>query len=273
MVEEGEGEMIRRVGKSSSEELRERNQSEKDKSVMESKEDLTGFNALFGVTQVTGGLLCVLVLAWNIKFRNGFGWSADPASQFNWHPLLMTIGMVYLYANSIMIYRSLRNMRKKQLKLFHAGIHTTILLLIIIAQVAVISFHNANNIPNFYSLHSWIGIITMLIFFMQYIAGLVAFLYPGLSPPLRAAILPLHVYFGLAGFVLAVATCISGLLEKAIFVLGTKYGALPGEAVMVNIIGLLFVVFGLLVVYIVSQTSYKRYPRPEDNVLLTGVAE
>lgn len=68
-----------------------------------------------------------------------------------------------------MIYRSLRNMRKKQLKLLHAGIHTTIVLLIIIAQVAVISFHNALGIPNFYSLHSWVGIVTMLIFFSQVI--------------------------------------------------------------------------------------------------------
>lgn len=70
-----------------------------DKPVMESKEDLRGFNVLFGVTQVIGGLLCVLVLIWNVKYRNGFSWSSDPAAQFNWHPLLMTIGMVYLYAN------------------------------------------------------------------------------------------------------------------------------------------------------------------------------
>ncbi|XP_075209877.1 transmembrane ascorbate-dependent reductase CYB561 isoform X2 [Lycorma delicatula] len=240
---------------------------------METQEDLRGFNVLFTVTQIVGGLLCVLVLIWSIVYRGGFGWSANPPLQFNWHPLLMTIGMVYLFANSIMIYRSLRNKRKKQLKLLHAGIHTVIVLFILIAQIAVISFHNALDIPNFYSLHSWVGIITMLIFFAQWIFGMITFLYPGLSPQLRTTILPLHVFFGLIAFVLAIATSISGLLEKAMFVLNINYSKLPGEAVLVNIIGLIFVLFGILVTYIVTHTGYKRYPRPEDNVLLTGIPD
>lgn len=49
-----------------------------------------------------------------------------------------------------------------------------------------------------------------------------------------------------------------------------SYAALPGEAVLVNIIGLIFVIFGGLTVYIVSQERYRRLPRPEDDILLTG---
>ncbi|RZF47236.1 hypothetical protein LSTR_LSTR004945 [Laodelphax striatellus] len=274
MVEEDPSSMSLRPGKTveTSDAMTEgTNNRPRDKAVMENKEDLTGFNVLYVVTQATGGLLCVLVLVWCSNYRDGFAWSV-PAARFNWHPLFMTIGMVFLFANSIMVYRGLRNMRKKQLKLLHAGIHSAILLLIIIAQVAVISFHNELNIPNFYSLHSWVGILTMLIFFFQWALGLVAFLFPGLSAPIRAAMMPYHIYFGLTAFALAIATCLMGLTEKVFFVV-KNYASLPGEGVLVNIIGLLFVIFGILVVYMVTHIGYKRYPRPEDNVLLTGVAE
>ncbi len=32
-------------------------------------------------------------------YRDGFAWHSDPALQFNWHPLLMIMSMVYLYGN------------------------------------------------------------------------------------------------------------------------------------------------------------------------------
>ena len=40
-----------------------------------------------------------------------------------------------------------------------------------------------------------------------------------MPPQLRADILPLHVYFGTAGFVGTIAACLMGLTEKAIFTL------------------------------------------------------
>lgn len=49
--------------------------------------------------------------------------------------------------------------------------------------------------------------------------GLLSFLYPVIQPPLRAAILPLHVYFGSAAFIGAIAACLMGLTEKAIWTL------------------------------------------------------
>ena len=36
---------------------------------------------------------------WMGHFRKGFAWSENPDLQFNWHPLLMTLGMIYLYGN------------------------------------------------------------------------------------------------------------------------------------------------------------------------------
>lgn len=49
-----------------------------------------------------------------------------------------------------------------------------------------------------------------------------------------------------------------------------KYSAFDGEGVLINIIGLLFISFGGLSVYLVTQSRYRRLPMPEDEVLLSG---
>ena len=44
----------------------------------------------------------VLVGIWMQNYRNGFAWSwstEEPGVLFNWHPLFMTIGLIYLYGN------------------------------------------------------------------------------------------------------------------------------------------------------------------------------
>lgn len=42
----------------------------------------------------------------------------------------------------------------------------------------------------------------------------------------------------------------------------------PAEGLLINFIGVLLVIFGAFVVYIVTKEEYKRQPRPEDNSLL-----
>lgn len=48
------------------------------------------------------------------------------------------------------------------------------------------------------------------------------------------------------------------------------YAKFVAEGVLVNVIGLFLIIFGGLTVYIVVQERYRRLPRPEDDVLLTG---
>lgn len=104
----------------------------------------------------------------------------------------------------------------------------------------------------------------------QWLAGFISFLFPGLHVSIRSAYLPIHVYFGTAGFVGVIASCLLGLNEKAIFALSSKYSQFVPEGILINVMGLLFVIFGGLTVYLVSHTGYKRQPRTEDDILLTG---
>ena len=120
---------------------------------------------------------------------------------------------------AILIYRGLRYSRKRNLKYAHAGIFVTILIMVLIASAAVFNFHNSSNppIPNLYSLHSWVGLVAVLLFICQWIGGFASFLYPQIRAPLREAIMPYHIFFGLTGYVFAIAAALLGVSEKAFF--------------------------------------------------------
>lgn len=62
---------------------------------------LEGFTFLLSIHEACGVLLMILVIIWTSYYREGFSWKSNPQLEFNWHPLLMTIGLVFLYANGI----------------------------------------------------------------------------------------------------------------------------------------------------------------------------
>ncbi|KAH8274985.1 hypothetical protein KR018_008385 [Drosophila ironensis] len=234
---------------------------------------LINFKVLYVLTQLVGLTMVVLVGTWIGQHFGGLGGTSNPKLEFNWHPLFMTIGFIYLYGNSILIYRGFRTTRKKTLKLTHAGIHLAAFVLTVIALKTVFDSHNLASppIPNMYSLHSWLGLSAVIIFSLQYVAGFVAFLAPGLRENYRVAMMPLHIYFGLFGFGLAIASALMGITEKAIFAItNPPYSTLPPAGLLANVIGVLYVVFGALVVYLATEPSYRRKPIPEDTALLTS---
>lgn len=77
----------------------------------------------------------------------------------------------------MLIYRTQRNIRKQKLKLIHASLMLLTIALVVISLVAVFDSHNLNvkPIPNMYSLHSWIGLTSIILFCCQ--VFLIIFLY------------------------------------------------------------------------------------------------
>ncbi|XP_044260543.1 transmembrane ascorbate-dependent reductase CYB561 [Tribolium madens] len=229
------------------------------------------YRSLYSFTTALGVGMLVMVLAWLVKYRNGFSWS-EPEYQFNWHPLLMTTGLIFIYGQSILIYRTGRNTLKKRLKITHAFLHSMAFILAVIGLKAAFDSHNYAKPPkpNLYTMHSWFGLVAVIIFTGQFVFGFVSFLFPGLSRTLRAAFLPVHVATGIATFTLCVITALAGITEKTIWTLGSKYADLPSEGVMVNFIGLFIAFFGILVLYLVNDVDFKRVSLPEDEVALSN---
>ncbi|TRY54429.1 hypothetical protein DNTS_023697, partial [Danionella cerebrum] len=149
-------------------------------------------------------------------------------------------------------------------KLVHAGLLLLSLILSVVGLCAVFSNHNANRIPNLYSLHSWMGIFTVTLFAAQWVVGFAAFLLPCTPMVLRAFVKPTHIWMGGMILVLSIVSCISGINEKLFFALkgntnGTQpYSVLPPEAIAANSLGVILVAFGLVVLKILSNQSWQR---------------
>ena len=246
---------------------------------MEAVEDAnTWKKPLLGATELIGLVVVILMGVWTGHFRNGFAWQDDPAHEFNWHPLLMTIGLIFLLGNNILVFRIFTSWKHNTLKLIHSGTHVGVFVFFVVALQAVFDSHNLNTtideitnstipkpIPNMYSLHSWMGIITVLLFAMQWMAGFILFLLPeGIHIPpkinqfslqYKAFYMSIHLVFGILIFVLACTTALLGITEKMIF--GKEYSEMNPEGMMVNAMGIFIILFGFLVVYLVTNYEYK----------------
>lgn len=232
-------------------------------------QDLRGFFPVYFTTQIAGIVTVILTGIWTGHYLDGFAWRSNPSLQFNWHPFLMNLGMIYLYGNGILMYRIFRNEPKIKLKLAHAAIMILVFILSVIALIAVFDFHNLKQIPNMYSLHSWMGILTVILFLFQWLFGFITFLFPGLRDQIRASYLDVHVFFGLLIFVCACATALMGITEKAIFGLGKNYGARVASGLVANCIGISIFFFAILVVYLVVNPRFKRLTKLNQDQELT----
>lgn len=69
--------------------------------ITEPRVSLEGFRPLIIAMEIVGAILIILVAVWCGSYRGGFAWNSNPTLEFNWHPLLMVIGFVFLYANGM----------------------------------------------------------------------------------------------------------------------------------------------------------------------------
>jgi len=212
----------------------------------------------FGISAV------ILTVHWAINIKGGVGYVENMGIPFNWHPILMTLSLIFLYGNGALIYRVIpprNDAHKLKLKLAHAGIMIIAFALMVIGLQAAFDSHNKANPPkpNMYTLHSWIGLLAALLFGCQWALGFAAFLFPKFSPEIRALILPFHQYFGSAILALAVAAACMGHLEKMIWSNMAGYVAKDTEAQIVNTTGLFLVLFAMGVTFLLSKfsTDYK----------------
>lgn len=213
-----------------------------------------------------GLLSIVFVLVWVLHFREGLAWDGK-AAEFNLHPLLMVAGFIFLQGIAIIIFRLPWTWacNKLVMKWIHASLHLSAFALAVVSTIAVFDFHNGANIPNMYSLHSWLGLAAVILYCLQIVVGVVLYLVPITPMQWRAAFMPFHVFCGTLLFVGIIAVALMGITEKLIFGLKIKpYSQSPPEAVFVNVLGVLLVVFGALVVFIATQVPWKR---PSDQVL------
>lgn len=181
------------------------------------------FNIILVMSQVFGGLAVLLVTIWMSKFESGFAWNEDPDKEFNYHPTFMIMGMVFLFGEALLVYRVFRNERKKFSKTLHVILHSCVLVFMLMALKAVFDYHNLHKDPsgnpapivNLVSLHSWIGLSVVILYFAQYIVGFITYFFPGMPIPIRQLVMPFHQMFGVLIFIFVSITVAMGISERA----------------------------------------------------------
>ncbi|XP_062957520.1 plasma membrane ascorbate-dependent reductase CYBRD1 isoform X1 [Cynocephalus volans] len=232
-------------------------------------EGFRGFLGLLVSALLVGFLSVIFTLIWILHYREGLGWDGG-ALEFNWHPVLVVTGFVFIQGIAIIVYRLPWTWKcsKLLMKSIHAGLNTVAAILVIISLVAVFDYHNARSIPNMYSLHSWVGLIAVILYFLQLVLGFFIFLLPWAPLSLRAVLMPVHVYSGLLIFGTVIVAALMGITEKLFFALtNPAYSSFPPEGVFTNTLGLLILLFGALIFWIVTRPQWKRPKEPNSTLL------
>ncbi|ETW09499.1 hypothetical protein H310_00067 [Aphanomyces invadans] len=211
-------------------------------------------------------VVVVLVLVWmgstlmsytvnsddTVEYKSlaGFSWAPNDGRVFNWHPVLMTFGLLFCSSQAILVFVT-KPYSHHINKRIHVVCHTLAILSVIVGLVAVIRFHNEHDIKNIYSLHSWIGLFTLLLVVGQYALGFLSFFYPGVQVRLRMMLVPYHIGLGVGIVALVGITAVAGVMEKLMFNRSCNlHGTLDGmkvkgfqswDCLLGNTIGLLIV--------------------------------
>ncbi|KAL9226565.1 hypothetical protein vseg_002362 [Gypsophila vaccaria] len=215
------------------------------------------------VVKMMGITLTVLVLTWLLHYRGGLAlFSHNKPLIFNVHPLLMVVSLVLLNGEAMLAYRTVPGTKsfKKQI---HLALQLLAFVVAVIGVWAVWKFHSEKGVDHLYTLHSWLGVACLLLFTIQLAAGFTTFWYPGGSKNSRASLLPWHVFYGVYIYALAIATTVSGFLEKATFLqrshITSRYST---EAMLINSMGILTMVLGGFVILALVAPSNSRSEIP-----------
>ena len=125
------------------------------------------FGQLMGLSAV---ILIGILFSKDQLFPYGYNWKTSP---FIFHPLMMTIGLLFCYGNAILSYRTLTRVPKLTVKLIHALFLASSLIFAIVGFIGEIRDKNESIPPesHFLSLHAWMGLITSILFALQWIFG------------------------------------------------------------------------------------------------------
>ncbi|KAJ6312478.1 hypothetical protein OIU76_011769 [Salix suchowensis] len=222
--------------------------------------------------RIWGLLVAALVVSWALVFKPSFLPQSTSQEDFIYavlHPLLMVIGFILISGEAILVHRWLPGSRG-----FKKSVHLCLQGLALACGIFGIwtKFHgNDGIVANFFSLHSWMGLICISLFGAQWMMGFMSFWHRGEARAVRIRVLPWHVFLGLFTYGLAVATAETGLLEKITFLQTEKdVPRHSSESMVVNGIGLsLALLSGIVILAAVSPRFQAELMYPESKKMTT----
>ncbi|KAK9118439.1 hypothetical protein Scep_016532 [Stephania cephalantha] len=196
-------------------------------------------------------VVAALVLTWTLSFKTSFTPHSSTHQDLIYaalHPVFMVIGFIVVSGEAILVHRWWPGESRNVKKLVHLSMQG---LALGCGGLGIwTKFHgNEGIVANFYSLHSWMGLICVALFSAQWLMGFFTFWHRPEVRTMRIRMLPWHIFLGLFTYCLAIATAETGLVEKLTFLqLKGKVLKRSPETMVVNGLGIALVLLSAIVV-------------------------
>ncbi|CAD5228840.1 unnamed protein product [Bursaphelenchus okinawaensis] len=227
---------------------------------------------IYGIAHLFGLTAIGLIVSWMCYDGKGFALRSDPKLEFKWHPICMSLSLLFLNGEAIMIYRGLRDVKKVYTKAVHGILHCIAFTIMVLGLKAVWDSHdynytgtvdNVTPMPNLQSCHSWIGLSCATFYGCQLLAGFVAFYVPQTPLHIRQAVMPFHRTGGLIIFAFCLAAALMGAAEKAAWAVNCpkEYGNdICPEKFIVDFFSLAVLGYGVCVFLLATIHAWIRQP-------------
>jgi len=189
---------------------------------------------------------------------------------FNWHPVLMVGGMITSAIFSLTSYKILP-LPKWLNKIVHVIFHTFAIVCIVLGVYCVAKSNGDPNYnttglyyPNLLTLHSFLGLAAIMLYFQNYSLGILYYLLHCFSLKEKIRYMPNHVFLGIVGLFVSCIAVESGhvelvtRMESCIYEVtgedynpSSHYHRLKTGCLVANAVGMLILVAVLLCVYAV----------------------
>lgn len=142
---------------------------------------------------------------------------SSPSKLFNWHPLLETLAFVLVLPEAALLFRFSGIASKQTATRLHVFLQVCGMIFALLGFAAVYKYHADISVSHFTSLHSWLGIASLVLLVLQYLLG-TAFFYCGLPSNWGyVSRRELHQGMDLVLTVCSLLALVTGLQEKSTF--------------------------------------------------------
>lgn len=198
------------------------------------------------------------------------GVAKSGAKLFTWHPLLAVTAVLLLLPLSVFSWRAEEGKDREKAeqiigkgmrrwtgkKMFHAGINITVFVMLNVAVAIACASHIQQGFANFYSVHSWFGIITIALMKGNVFGGLITSCFESARRIKGVGLV--HRKMGTLAAAAAFSTVILGLAEQQSFIIQKSGNAKSPTSVAAPILAVGCLIVGVLVVSILTKDKVKR---------------
>lgn len=214
-------------------------------------------------------ILVLSVVTWlGVLFWAFFGLGGLGSTRkllFNWHPVIMTAAVVVFLPHAALAWSDAAlhdELGKKSTKLIHAVLNIVVFVLVNIGILVAFTSHQQQRFANFYSLHSWFGLITLGLLKGNVFAGLASWMFP--ESIVSSFSKCYHRNVGKIGLLTANFTMVLGFLQQQSLLNRVARSVFTVAAVSANVLGLLS--FSVLTMVLGLMASGRKSSKSVDEV-------